>query len=329
MKIPYGKQTIDNEDIKSVVEVLKSDFLTTGPKVKEFEEKFAKYVDSKYAIAVSNGTAGLYLACLVAGLKENNELITSPMTFIASANCALYCGAKPVFVDITNQGLINEKQIEKKITKKTKIIVPVHYTGLPCNLEQIQKIAKKSNLIVIEDACHALGSKYKNSTIGDCKYSDMTLFSFHPVKHITTGEGGMITTNSKKIYEKLILLRNHGITNEKSNLIDKKNEKWYYEMQDLGFNYRLTDIQCALGINQLKKIKKFVEKRREIMNKYNLAFENNPNIELIKEKKDQFNAHHLYVIKLKNSKIRRELYYYLRTKNILCQVHYIPVYWHP
>jgi len=329
MKIPYGKQTIDKKDLIEVVKTLKSDFITTGPKIKEFEDKFSKYVGVKYSVAVSNGTAALHLACLAAGLKKDDELITTPMTFAASANCALYCGAKPIFVDITNQGLINEKKIEKKITKKTKIIIPVHYAGLPCNMEKIGKIAKKHNLIVIEDACHAVGSKYKDSNCGDCQYADMGIFSFHPVKHITTGEGGMITTNSKKLYNKLLKLRTHGITNNPNELISKKEGGWFYEMQDLGFNYRITDIQCALGVNQLRKIRKFVEKRREIANQYNLTFKNNSNVEIIKDEKDQFNAHHLYVIKLKNSEIRRKLYDYLRTKNIFCQVHYIPVYWHP
>jgi UDP-4-amino-4,6-dideoxy-N-acetyl-beta-L-altrosamine transaminase len=329
MKIPYGKQTIDQRDLMEVAKTLKSDFITTGPKIKEFEENFSKFVGVKYSVAVSSGTAALHLACLAAGLKKEDELITSPMTFAASANCALYCCAKPIFGDINEQGLIDEKKIEKKITKKTKIIIPVHYAGLPCNMAKIAKIAKKHNLIIIEDACHALGSKYKNSNCGDCQYSDMSIFSFHPVKHITTGEGGMITTNSKKLYQKLLSLRTHGITSDPNDFVNKKEGGWYHEMQDLGFNYRLTDIQCALGVNQLRKIAKFVDKRRKIMYKYNIAFENNLHIEIIKENKDQFNAPHLYVIKLEDGSTRKKLYNYLREKNIFCQVHYIPVYWHP
>jgi UDP-4-amino-4,6-dideoxy-N-acetyl-beta-L-altrosamine transaminase len=329
---PYARQSIDTDDINAVISVLKSDFLTTGHKVQEFEEKFSKFVGSKYAVAVSSGTAALHLACLVAGLKNEEELITSPLTFAASANCALYCRAKPVFVDITPQGLIDENKIEEKITRKTKIIIPVHYSGLPCNLEQIRKIAKKHKLLIIEDATHALGARYKNSKIGDCQYSDMAVFSFHPVKHITTGEGGIITTNSKKLYEKLIILRNHGITKEnlKSKIKNSKfTDPWYYEMQFLGFNYRLTDLQCALGISQLKKAKKFIQKRRKIAKIYNQAFKNLKNVETAKTNECQFNAYHLYPILLENEDVRLKLFKYLQKKGILCQVHYIPVYWHP
>jgi len=330
--ISYARQSIDKADIKAVLKVLKSNFLTTGPEVNKFEKKLAEYVGSKYAIAVANGTAALHLACLATGLKKNQELITSPITFVASANCALYCGTKPIFVDINHQGLIAEDKIEKKITKQTKIIIPVHYSGLPCNLEKIKKIADKYKLIIIEDASHALGAKYKNTRIGDCKYSDMAVFSFHPVKHITSGEGGMITTNNKKLYEKLIILRTHGITKEEHrfkarnlNLIGS----WYYEMQELGYNYRLTDIQSALGLSQLRKIGKIIKKRRQIAKKYDNAFKKHKNIEVIYEKKGQFNSYHLYPIKVKDEKTRFKLFNYLKKKNILCQVHYIPVYWHP
>lgn len=330
--ISYSRQAINNEDIKSLVKVLKSDFLTTGPKIKEFEQKFAKKVGAKYSLAVCNGTAALHLACLAAGLEKDDELITSALTFCASANCALYCQAKPVFVDINNQGLIDENKIEAKITKKTKIIIPVHYAGLPCRLDKVKRIAKKHHLIVIEDAAHALGAKYKKSKIGDCSYSDMTIFSLHAVKHITTGEGGMITTNNKKYYQQLLMLRNHGITKENLKFKIKNLQltgSWYHEMQVLGYNYRLTDFQATLGISQLKRLGQFVKKRRQLAQRYNQAFKENNNIEIIREAKKQFHSYHLYPIRVKNSQIRLQLFNYLKSKNIFCQVHYLPVYWHP
>jgi UDP-4-amino-4,6-dideoxy-N-acetyl-beta-L-altrosamine transaminase len=327
--IPYGRQAIDEEDKKAVTETLESDFLTTGPKIQEFEKKFAKYVGAKYAVAVSSGTAALHVACLSVGLKQRDELITSPMTFAASANCALYCNAKPVFVDIKANGLIDEELIEAGITVNTKIIIPVHYAGLPCNLKKIKGIADKHNLIVVEDACHALGAEYENTKIGDCAYSDMTVFSFHPVKHITTGEGGMITTNSEEIYQKLLLLRSHGITKNQNNLLNKEEGSWFYEMQELGFNYRITDFQCALGISQLNKIDQFIERRREIAKKYDEAFAGIGEIETLKQAGESKNSYHLYVIKVENKEKRLELFNCLKEKDIFCQVHYIPVHWHP
>lgn len=326
---PYGRQWIDDEDISEVVKVLKSDFLTTGPKIKELEKKFSDYVDSKYAVAVSSGTAALHLACLASGLKKNQEEITSPLTFAASANCALYCGATPIFVDINNNGLINEEKIMEKITKKTRVIIPVHYSGLPCDMEKIKKISEEHNLVVIEDACHAIGARYKNTMIGDCSYSNQTVFSFHPVKHITTGEGGIITTNSKDVYEKLVLLRNHGITKDLHKFVHTNDGPWYYEMQNLGFNYRITDFQCALGISQLTKINKFIQKRRQIARKYDAAFQGKKNLEIIKENKNTFNSYHLYPLRVKDKETRLRLYNFLKTKEIFCQVHYIPVYLHP
>lgn len=330
MMIPYGKQSIDKNDVRAVIRALNSEFLTTGPKIKEFEEKFALFVNAKHAVAVSNGTAALHLACLAAGLKKGEELITSPMTFAASANCALYCGAKPVFVDIHEEnGIINEDLIEKKITSKTRIIIPVHYTGIPCNMEKIKKTAKRRNLVVIEDACHALGSRYKGTKIGDCTYSDMAVFSFHPVKHITTGEGGMITTNSEKYYKKLLLLRSHGITRNSDELLNKNEGPWFYEMQELGFNYRMTDFQCALGISQLSKVESFIKKRITIAKRYDKAFSKIKELEILKTGQGDKNAYHLYVIKVNDRKIRLNLFDCLKNKNIYCQVHYMPVYWHP
>lgn len=326
---PYGRQWIDDEDISEVVKVLKSDFLTTGPKIKELEKKFSDYVGSQYAVAVSSGTAALHLACLASGLKKNQEEITSPLTFAASANCALYCGAKPVFVDINNNGLINEEKIKENITKKTRMIIPVHYSGLPCNIEKIKKISEEHNLVVIEDACHAIGARYKNTMIGDCTYSNQTVFSFHPVKHITTGEGGIITTNSKDVYEKLLILRNHGITRELHKFVNVNDGPWYYEMQNLGFNYRITDFQCALGMSQLIKINKFIQRRRQIAHQYDAAFHGKKNLEIIMENKNTFNSYHLYPLRVKDAETRLQLYNFLKSKGIFCQVHYIPVYLHP
>jgi UDP-4-amino-4,6-dideoxy-N-acetyl-beta-L-altrosamine transaminase len=263
-------------------------------------------------------------------LETGDELITSPMTFAASANCALYCGAKPVFVDIKeNNGLIDEELIEAKITSKTKIIIPVHYAGLPCNMEKIKEIADKHKLIIIEDACHALGAEYTDTKIGNCAYSDMAVFSFHPVKHITTGEGGMITTNSEELYEKLVIFRSHGITRDSGKLLNNKEGSWFYEMQTLGFNYRITDFQCALGISQLNKVESFIERRIDIAKKYDKAFESNDNIETMKQSEGCKNAYHLYVIKAKDKKTRLDLFNYLKENDIFCQVHYIPVHWHP
>ena len=327
--IPYGKQTISNEDINAILETLHSDFLTSGPKIKEFEESFAEYVGSKYAVVVSSGTAALQLACLAAGLKKNEELLTSPMTFAASANCALYCGATPIFVDIKNNGLIDENLIETKINVNTRIIIPVHYTGNVCHMSKIKEIADKYNLIVIEDACHALGSKYKDFKVGGCRYSDMAVFSFHPVKNITTGEGGMITTNSYNLYDKLHILRNHGITKSPNKIDNKKEGPWHQEMLELGFNYRITDIQCALGISQLRRIGSFINRREKIAEAYDNAFKDIENIEIIREENDIYNSHHLYVIKVKDKETRLELFNYLKQNSIFCQVHYIPVYLHP
>ncbi len=329
--IPYGRQYIDDDDIAEVVKVLKSDFLTTGPKIQEFEEKLASRVGAKYAVAVSNGTAALHVACLAAGLKSGEELITSPMTFAASANCALYCGARPVFVDINDQGLLNVENLGANITKKAKVIIPVHYAGMPCALSQIKEIATKYHLIVIEDACHALGSTYKGSKIGDCTFSDMSVFSFHPVKHITTGEGGMITTNNLGLYQRLRSFRTHGIVYEKDRFLNKQPGPWYYEMQMLGFNYRMTDIQATLGISQLKKLDGFIKRRREIVKNYNDAFHQNSNFDVINENEGQFSAYHLFPILLKDPHLQKkaEIFMKLRESGLGVQVHYIPVYFHP
>lgn len=329
--IPYGRQYIDEKDIASVIEVLKSDYLTTGPAVEKFEKAFAEKVGARYAVAVSSGTAALHLACLAAGIKAGDEVITTPLTFAASANCAVYAGAVPVFADVEEDtGNICPAEVRKKVTSRTKAVIPVHYGGMPCDLEEIKKIAGRHGLVIIEDACHALGAKYKGENIGSCRYSHLTVFSFHPVKHITTGEGGMITTNSKELYQKLKVLRSHGIVREESAFTEDSPGGWYYEMQHLGFNYRMSDIQAALGLSQLEKLDWFVERRREIAGIYHRELKDLP-FELPAEKEGFYNSYHLYVIKVKpgTGVDRRALYNRLRERGVHAQVHYIPVHTFP
>lgn len=330
--IPYGHQSINRIDINEVEVVLKSDWITQGPKIAEFEKALCEYTGAKYAVCVSSATAALHLACLAAGIAKNDEVITSPITFVATSNSVIYCGGQPVFADIQEDTVnIDPKEILRNITKKTKAIIPVHFAGHPCDMKEISDIAKKNHLLVIEDASHALGAQYKSSKIGSCTYSDMTVLSFHPVKIITTGEGGAILTNRKDVYEKLLMLRNHGIIKDKSKFINFNkltDGDWYYEMQDLGFNYRLTDIQCALGISQLKRLDSFIKKRKEIVKIYNTAFAKN-NFFLPIEKPVVKSAWHIYYLRLKNYQYRLGLYNYLKDKNIGCQIHYIPVYLQP
>jgi UDP-4-amino-4,6-dideoxy-N-acetyl-beta-L-altrosamine transaminase len=334
--ISYGHQSITEDDCKAVYSALKEEYLTTGPNVKKFEGEFAAHVGAKYAVSVNNGTSALHLAYLAAGLSMGDEIITTPMTFCATSNCAFYCNAIPIFADITDDmsGLIDPVEIKKKLTSKTKIIAPMHYAGQPCDMEEIKSIADNINksakkIYIIEDASHALGAEYKGTKIGSCAYSDMSTFSFHPVKHITTGEGGIVTTNSKDLYEKMLIIRNHGIIHEKSLLKDKIDGPWHHEMQMLGYNFRITDFQCALGISQLKRIESFLKSRSIIAEKYNSSFKNNVNITPIKQLSERKNAFHLYVIAVDNKKIRLLLYHYLKENNIFCQVHYLPVYLHP
>lgn len=329
--LPYGKQVIDENDIKSVVNILNGDYLTTGPAVSEFEKKIADYVGSKYAVSVSNGTAALHIACLSAGIKEGDEVITTPMTFAASANCILYCGAKPVFVDIDKETYnINVNEIEKKITPKTKAIIPVHFTGQSVDLDPILELAQKYNLIVIEDAAHALGTKYKGKFIGSI--SDMTEFSFHPVKTVTTAEGGIITTNRKDLYEKLLLFRTHGITRNTEFMENKNEGPWYYEQIDLGYNYRITDLQCALGITQMDKLDEFIKRRKELVGMYNEYLSKIDGVIIQKEEEFSDTSRHLYIMKLDLDKFkvgRKEIFEALLAENIGVNVHYLPVYLHP
>jgi len=327
--IPYGRQYIDDEDISEVSKVLKSDFITQGPKIGEFEEKIADYCGSNYAVAFNSGTSALHGAYSALGIVSGDEVITTPNTFVATSNAALYLDAWPVFVDIKKNGNIDEEKVEEKITDKTKLIVPVHYSGNPANLKELYNLSKKYEIKIIEDAAHALGAKYKGEKIGNCRYSEMTTFSFHPVKHLTTGEGGAVLTNDEEYYEKLRMFRSHGIT--KTDLINESDGAWYYEMQSLGYNYRITDIQTALGLSQLKKLDKFVKRRREIANKYDKAFKGNKYFEFIKEEHNVNSSYHLYPIILKKDyKDRKKVIFNsLREEGLGVQVHYIPVYLQP
>lgn len=328
--IPYGCQWIEEDDINAVVEVLRGDYLTTGPKVKEFEENLARYTGAKYAVAVSNGTAALHAACFAAGIKEGDEVITTPITFAASANCLLYMGAKPVFADIDPDTYnIDPKEIRARITEKTKAIIPVHFTGQPCDMDEILKIAEEYNLLVIEDGAHALGAEYKGRKIGSL--GDMTTFSFHPVKHITTGEGGAIVTNSEELYKKLTLFRTHGITRETGDLLENHGP-WYYEQQYLGYNYRMTDIQAALGISQLKKSDKFLQLRRDYAKLYTEAFKSVDEVVVPYQLDGTDSSWHLYILKLKTERLncdRKKIFEELKERRIGVNVHYIPVYYHP
>lgn len=328
--LSYGRQWIDDDDIKAVTSVLKEDYLTTGPYVSKFEEAIANYVGAKYAVSFANGTAALHAACFAAGISEGDEVITSPLTFAASANCVLYQGGTPVFADIDEKTYnIAPEEIEKKITTKTKAVIPVHFTGQPANLDEITAIAKEHNLVIIEDAAHALGASYKGKRIGSI--SDMTMFSFHPVKHITTGEGGMITTNNRDYYEKLLQFRSHGITRDPGKLTENHGP-WYYEMQFQGLNYRLTDIQAALGLSQLNKIDHFLDLRKHYSSMYDKAFKDIPSLILPFQDNHGCSSWHLYVIRLDLRKLtwtRKEIFNAYHQENIGVNVHYIPVYLFP
>lgn len=326
--IPYGKQYIDEDDIRAVLDVLRSDWLTTGPKVGEFESALAERAGVKYAVAFNSGTAALHAAYFAAGVGPEDEVITSPITFAATSNAALYLGARPVFADIRTETVnIDPVLIEKNITNRTKVIAPVDFAGHPADLDEIMDIAQKNNLVVVEDACHALGAEYRGRPVGSI--SDMTVFSFHPVKHITTGEGGAVVTGNKDYYEKLIAFRTHGMVREKERMTEYHGP-WYQEMQYLGYNYRITDIQCALGLSQMKKLKYFIDKRKEIASFYSERLSKFEFLELPVELEGTSHAWHLYVIRIKSGIISRvDLYESLHRLGIGVQVHYLPVYRHP
>ena len=323
--IPYGSQWIDEADITAVAKVMRGHWLTQGPAIERFEKKVAAYCGAAYGVAVANGTAALHAAYAVAGIGPGDEVITTPLTFAATANAVVYCGGKPVFADIEEHTLnIDPREVEKKITSRTKAVAPVDFAGHPAEYDEIRKIAKKHKLLVIEDAAHALGSVYRGRKIGSL--ADMTIFSFHPVKTLTTGEGGMVLTNNKNFAEKLKMFRHHGI--------EKKPEKggWYYEIENLGYNYRITDIQCALGESQFKKLSAFLARRREIVRQYTNAFAGIPALILPQEKPYVQAAYHIYVVQFRLELLgadRKTLFEKLQEKGIGVQVHYMPLHLHP
>jgi perosamine synthetase len=330
--LPYGRQSLNDADIQAVVEVLKSDWLTTGPKVGEFEERFAAWVGARRAVSFSSGTAALHGAAFAAGLEAGDEAITTPMTFCATANCILYQGATPVFADVSPDTLnLDPKEVSKKVSARTKAIFAVDYAGHPAALDELGQLAQVPQgrrPLLIEDACHALGAEYRGKRVGGI--ADMTVFSFHPVKHLTTGEGGMITTNDARLAETLRRFRNHGISSEARQR--QEAGQWFYEMMLLGFNYRLTEIACALGLSQLERLDANVARRREIAAQYDEAFRNLPAIVIPAVREDVNPAWHLYPIRLKLEMLavgRGEIFQALRAENIGVNVHYIPVHQHP
>ena len=330
-KINYGRHWIEEDDINAVVETLKGDFLTCGPKIAEMEQVLCDYTGAKYAVAISNGTAALHCACLAAGIGPGDEVITTPITFAASANCALYCGAMPVFADINPETYnIDPKSIREHITDKTKAVVVVDFTGQVVEMEEIRKICEEYHLILIEDAAHSLGSKYQGKQVGTL--ADMTTMSFHPVKTITGGEGGAILTDNEELYHKLMLLRAHGITRDVNEMSVEPEGPWYYEQIMLGYNYRITDIQASLIVSQMKKLDEFVSRRKEIVAAYNEAFAEIPEIIVQKEIPETDTCRHLYIIQLELEKLnctRREFFDALAAENVQCQIHYVPTYWFP
>ena len=330
-KLYYGHQYIDDADIQAVVDVLKSDYLTCGPKITELEEKLCKLTGSKYAVVCSNGTAALHMACMAAGVEPGDEVITTPITFAASANCALYCGAKPVFADINDKTYnIDPEKVKEVTTDKTKAVVAVDFTGQSVELDKLMAHCKKHNLVLIEDGAHVIGTKYKGQPNGSI--ADMTTFSFHPVKTVTGGEGGAVMTNNEEYYQKLLLARSHGITRDTALMEEEPHGGWYYEQVSLGYNYRMTDIQAGLLISQLDKLPMFSDRRKEIVAKYNEAFLQIPEIQVQEEIPESDTTRHLYILRIKPEMLtinRREFFDALAAENIMCNVHYIPTYYFP
>lgn len=337
-QLPYGRQDINEEDIRAVVQTLQSDWLTQGPAVEAFERAVASYCGAKYAVAVNSATSALHIACLAAGLGPGDVLWTSPNTFVASANCALYCGAGVDFVDIDPRTYnLSIKALEEKLLaaaktgKLPKVVIPVHFSGQPCQMERIAELARRYGFTVVEDASHAIGGSYQGEKIGSGAFSDLTVFSFHPVKIITTAEGGMVLTNNEDLYNKLILFRSHGITRDQKLMVGEPHGPWYYQQIDLGFNYRLTDIQAALGTSQMQRIDEFVRRRHYLAERYNRALAELP-LTLPWQQPDTYSAYHLYVIRLKLGEIQKthlEVFNTLRAAGINVNLHYIPVHTQP
>lgn len=336
--IPYGRQHITQKDINAVVDVLRSDWLTQGPTLEQFEKSVADYCGAKYAVAVSNATAALHLAAMAAGITSGDSLWTSPNTFVASANCGLYCGATVDFVDIDprtyNLDVVALKlklEIAEREDTLPKVLVAVHLAGQSCDMQQISMLAQKYNFTVVEDASHAIGGRYRDEPIGACSFSDMAVFSFHPVKIITTGEGGMVLTNRADLYEKLIRLRTHGITRNYEAMTEDSHGPWYYQQLDLGYNYRLTDLQAALGKSQMQSLDKFVERRRMLSQRYDQLLIDLPLI-LPWQHPDTDSSWHLYIVRIvpeKLNKTHRQIFEALRQKKIGVNLHYIPVHTQP
>ena len=333
--IYYGKQFIDEQDINAVIEVLKSDFLTQGPVIENFEKAVAEYCGTKYAVAVTNATSALHIACLAAGLDKGDMLWTSPITFTASANCGRYCGADVDFVDIDDStynmsiSALKEKLEKSKI--KPKVVVPVHLAGQSCEMREIYGLSKQYGFTVIEDASHAIGGDYKDTKVGCCKYSDMTLFSFHPVKIITTGEGGMVLTNNEELYKKLTLYRSHCITRDENLMTKEADGPWYYQQIGLGFNYRMTELQAALGLSQLAKVDKFVARRRQLAERYNELLKDLP-LKLPYQNPDTDSSWHLYIVRVDFNKIKKtkkDIFTEMKAKGVCLNLHYIPVHTQP
>ncbi len=327
--IPYGRQWIDEADIRAVVDVLRSDWITTGPKVSEFEHAVMDFVGTEHAVAVNSGTAALHAAMCAIGVGDGDEVILPPMTFVATANCVVFQGATPVFADVdADTLLINPAEVESKITERTKAIIAVDYAGQPCDYNALRDIAERHGLVLIADACHSIGAQFNGRNVGTL--ADLSVFSFHPVKHITTGEGGMVVTDETKFAEKMRRFRNHGIATDYKQREDQKT--WFYEMVELGYNYRITDFQCALGLSQLKKLPSLLEKRRSIASHYDNAFASVSAIQPLSTQKHALHAYHLYVIKLNLKALglsRKKLFQKMRNKGIGANVHYIPAHLHP